>query len=115
MKRRVRIIFETRRATIKLAKRLHYEKPELTLEMLVLELTRRGCVNVRGGPLTPASVRTLLGGERVKPRLKPEVEQEIRAAREAGFSVVSLSRKFNLPRSVILQARGDGSAKKSAD
>ena len=57
----MKLVFDSRRAAIRLAKRLRYENPICRFRRFADELNRRGHPNTRGGPFNYVSVETRLG------------------------------------------------------
>jgi hypothetical protein len=108
--RRIKLVFDNRRKAIRLAKRLHHEKPDMSFEAIADVLNARGHHNTIGTPFNPKSVATLLGEKRGPQReLTLEIEKVIVDGARAGYSHSHLARLHGVSyRAVGLAVRRSG-------
>jgi hypothetical protein len=97
--KRLKLVFDSRRKAIRLAKDLRRQKPEMSLQAIADALNARGHHNTIGTPFNPKSVAILLGEERGAQReLTPETEKAIFDAARAGYSQRHLARLHGVSR-----------------
>ncbi len=61
---RIKLVFDSRRKAIRLAKELRHQKPEMSFYAIADVLNQRGHRNTIGKPFDAASVERLLGEKR---------------------------------------------------
>jgi hypothetical protein len=101
----MKLVFDSRRAAIRLAKRLRYEKPHLSFQQIADVLNARGHRNSIGTPFDADSVARLLGKGVKKGRTLTPVEmKEIYVSVGLGASQASLAAAYGVSRSTVSKA-----------
>jgi hypothetical protein len=98
----MRLVFDSRRAAIRLAKRLRYEKSHLSFDAIAAVLNQRGHRNTIGKPFNADSVERLLGEKRGAPLALPlEIEEVIVDGVRAGYSMSHLAKMHGVSRTAV--------------